>query len=170
MHAAGFFEERVLFSPNLPAEVNRLLQMAVAASHSEKPLAEKLFKQAQQTDRRCLQTYFALYKFYFYQGRLQEAEREAIAALEEAAQQGGFPADYRRLARMQHKPDLYVNEASLFYLYSLKALAFIKLRREQIAEARGILAIMAILDPEDRSGASVIMQLSEALDDELEAA
>jgi len=165
MKAAGVFEERVLFSPNLPPAVNQLLQMAVAASHGEKPLAEKLFKQAQQLDRSCLQTYFALYKFYFYQGRLQEAEREVIAALEEAAHQGGFPSDYRRLSRLDSR-DMYVSDVTLFYLYSLKALAFIKLRQQQTAEARVILAVMKIIDPEDRSGASVIMQLAEALDTE----
>jgi hypothetical protein len=161
------FEERVLFSPNLPEEVNQLLQQAVAASHSEKPLAEKLFKQAQQLDPTCLQTYFALYKFYFYQGLLQEAEREVIAALEQAAALGGFPADYRSLAAAENLHDMYASEIELFYLYSLKALAFIKLRQDQAPEARAILAIISRLDPEDRSGASVIMQLSAALDQEV---
>ena len=165
MAAIGMFEERVLFSPNLPPEVNRLLQMAVTASHSDKPLAEKYFKQAQALDKTCLQTYFALYKFYFYQGRLQEAERDVLAALEEASLQGDFPSDYLRLAN-EKSWDLYASEAALFYLYSLKALAFIKLRQDQTTEAKEILACMAALDPEDRSGASVIMQLSEALDRE----
>jgi len=163
MAQAAFFEERVLFSPNLPEAVNKLLQAAVAASHADKPLAEKLFKQAQETDRSCLQTYFALYKFYFYQGRLQEAEREVIAALEEAAHQGGFPSDYRRLVRQTDKCDMYASEISRFYLDSLKALAFIKLRREQDVEARVILSLMHELDPEDRCGASVIMSLADAL-------
>ncbi|MGY6274768.1 hypothetical protein [Methylomonas sp. MgM2] len=170
MKVVGLFEERVLFSPNLPPEVNRLLQMAVAASHSEKPMAEKLFKQAQETDPACLQTYFALYKFYFYQGRLREAEREVLAALAEAARQGGFPSDYRLLVQQRKDRDMYAGEEALFYLYSLKALAFINLRLEQMAEAKDILAGIALLDPEDRSGASVIMKLSEALDNDLEAA
>lgn len=167
MNQTALFEERVLFSPNLPDAINQILQQAVAASHTEKPLAENLFKQAQQLDPRCLQTYFALYKFYFYQGRLQEAEREVLAALAEAAGQVGFPSDYRRLASELSLWDLYSNEISLFYLYSLKALAFIKLRLEQADEAREILSAMAVIDPEDRSGASVIMQLSNALDTEM---
>ena len=150
MNATGFFEERVLFSPNLPTEVNQLLQMAVAASHIEKPLAEKLFKQAQELDPSCLQTYFALYKFYFYQGRLQEAEREVIAALEEAARQDGFPSDYQRLGRQPDAYDMYASDITLFYLYSLKALAFIKLRQQHTTDARGILSVIKILDPEDR--------------------
>lgn len=163
MAQAAFFEERVLFSPNLPEAVNQLLQAAVTASHADKPLAEKLFKQAQQLDSSCLQTYFALYKFYFYQGRLQEAEREVIAGLEEAARQGGFPCDYHRLARESDKWDMYVSEIPLFYLYTLKALAFIKLRLDRQAEAQVILSLMKDLDPEDRCGASVIKSLADAL-------
>jgi len=170
MAVSGLFEERVLFSPNLPEEVNRLLQMAVAASHSEKAMAEKLFNQAREADPSCLQTYFALYKFYFYQGRLQEAEREVIAALAQAAAQGGFPADYQVLAQQADVWDMYVDEVRLFYLYSLKALAFIKLRRQFESDAVEILAVIALLDPEDRSGASVIMQLAEALQEDQEAA
>jgi tetratricopeptide (TPR) repeat protein len=157
------FDERVLFSPNLPEAVNQLLQAGVAASHADKAQAEKLFKQAQQLDRSCLQTYFALYKFYFYQGRLQEAEREVICALEEASRQGNFPYEYRRLAKQSFQWDMYASEAALFYLYTLKALAFIKLRRGQEAEAQLILAAIAELDPEDRCGGSVIMSLAEAL-------
>jgi len=167
MAQATLFEELVLFSPHLPEAVNRLLQAAVAASHTDKSQAEELFKQAHATDPACLQTYFALYKFYFYQGRLIEAEREVIAALEESARQGGFPADYHRLLRETKRWDMYISEISLFYLYSLKALAFIKLRRLQEAEARVILSLMHDIDPEDRCGASVIMSLADALDEEL---
>jgi len=160
------FDERVLFSLNLPAAVNQLLQAGVAASHADKPRAEAAFKSAQQLDRSCLQTYFALYKFYFYQGRLQEAEREVLAALEEAARQGNFPCEHRRLARQAWQWDMYAGESALFYLYTLKALAFIKLRQAQEGEARAILASIAALDPEDRCGASVIMSLADALVEE----
>lgn len=157
------FDERVLFSPNLPEEVNRLLQAGVTASHTDNAQAEKLFKEAQQRDRRCLPTYFALYKFYFYQGRLHEAEREVICALEESSRQGNFPYEYRRLSKQAFRWDMYETEAALFYLYTLKALAFIKLRLGQDVEANQILAALAELDPEDRCGASVIMSLADAL-------
>lgn len=163
MSAVAFLEERVLFSPDVPEEVNKLLQSGVAASHANKPLAEKLFKEAQVLDGSCLQTYFALYKFYFYQGRLLEAEREVLAALAEAANQGGFPSDYRQLEIELGRWDMYASDISLFYLYSLKALAFIKLRLQQDEEAQSILLLMSKLDPDDRCGASVIMSLAEAL-------
>ena len=166
MNQIALLEERVLFSPRLPEEVNSLLQAAVVANHSDKQRAEELFKQAQLMDGTCLQTYFALYKFYFYQGRLQEAEREVMAGLEAASLQGGFPGDYRRLALEPGKWDMYASEITLFYLYTLKALAFIKLRRQHDDEAHTILSLLRILDPEDRSGGSVIMQLAQALNED----
>jgi hypothetical protein len=165
MASVAFVEERVLFSPNMPAEVNNLLQAAVAASSVDQSRAETLFLQAQALDRRCLQTYFALYKFYFFQKRLVDAERTVIAGLEEAARQGGFPNDYRRLAENRQKWDLYANEITLFYLYTLKALAFIKLRLGFTIDAQLILSHLQQLDPKDLSGASVIMDLAAGITD-----
>jgi len=166
MTLSGFIDEAVLFSPDIPAPVNALLQAAVVASRTDKVRAEQLLTEAYRLDKACLQTYFALYKFYFYQARLGEAENYVLAGLEEAARQGGFPADYRSLYRDKSEWDMYASETSLFYLYTLKALAFIKLRQEQMAEGQALLTMMKALDPEDRSGASVIMALAEALQEE----
>ena len=79
MGSVAFIEERVLFSPDIPVEVNNILQLAVAASSVDQAKAEKLFLQAQTLDGHCLQTYFALYKFYFFQKRLVDAERVVLA-------------------------------------------------------------------------------------------
>lgn len=153
-------DERVLFSPDMPEEVNHLLQAAVAATRFDPDKAEKLFTEAMAMDGQCLQTYFALYKFYFYCKRLQEAEQVALAGLEEAAKQGGFPNDYQRLALEQPRWDMYACEAGLFYLYTLKALAFIRLRQGLENDAQAILAHIRQLDVKDLSGASVIMDLA----------
>lgn len=149
-----------MFSPDMPPEVNHLLQAAVAASSVDQDRAESLFLQAQQLDSHCLQTYFALYKFYFFQKRLVDAERIVLAGLEEAAKQGGFPNDYRSLVQSQPKWNLYANDSALFYLYTLKALAFIKLRLGFTADAQLVLSHLQQLDPKDLSGASVIMDLA----------
>lgn len=160
MGSVALIEERVMFSPDLPVEVNKLLQAAVAASPVDQSRAELLFLQAHALDSHCLQTYFALYKFYFFQKRLSDAERIVIAGLEESARQGGFPSDYRRLARNPQKWDMYANEITLFYLYTLKALAFIKLRLGRAIDAQLVLSHLQLLDPKDLSGASVIMDLA----------
>ncbi|MDD4915495.1 MAG: hypothetical protein PHW13_10740 [Methylococcales bacterium] len=163
MAQPALLEERVLFSLDIPEAVNNLLQAAVVANHVDRPRAEQLFKQAQALDGACLQTHFALYKFYFYQGRLQEAEREVMTGLAAASSQGLFPDDYRQLAAEPEKWDMYASDITLFYLYTLKALAFIKLRRQQVEESQTILDLLRVLDPEDRIGSSVIMQLAQAL-------
>lgn len=160
MRSVAFIEERVLFSPDIPAEVNTLLQAAVAASPVDQSRAETLFLQAQALDSHCLQTYFALYKFYFFQKRLVDAERIVLAGLEESAKQGGFPNDSRQLVANLQKWNLYADESSLFYLYTLKALAFIRLRLGYTLDAQLVLSQLQQLDPEDRSGASVIMDLA----------
>ncbi|MCK9396340.1 MAG: hypothetical protein M0Q44_12205 [Methylobacter sp.] len=160
MSSVAFVEERVMFSPNMPAEVNHLLQAAVAASPVDQSRAEDLFLQAQALDTRCLQTYFALYKFYFFQKRLADAERIVMAGLEESARQGGFPSDYRLLAQNRQEWNLYADEIALFYLYTLKALAFIKLRQGCAIDAQLVLSHLQQLDPKDLSGASVIMDLA----------
>lgn len=159
---AAFFEERVLFHPQIPRAVNQLLQAAVVATHDDQGQAERLFKEACQLDRSCLSSYFALYKFYFYQGRLPDAEGAVLAALDEAARQSGLPNDFHHLALQAEQWNMYSSENRLFYLYTLKALAFIKLRWQQTDEARAILSLLKALDPEDRSGASVVMSLAAA--------
>ncbi len=161
-----FSEDAILFSPDMPQEVNFLLQTAVVAGRYDKAKAEDLFLQALQIDRQCLQTYFALYKFYFYQARLQDAERYVLAGLQEAARQGGFPDDFALLTEQPKRWDMYQNEMALFYLYSMKALAFIRLRLQQRPSAEVVLSCLQRLDPEDRSGGSVIMDLALALQEE----
>jgi hypothetical protein len=80
--------------------------------------------------------------------------------LAEAARQGQFPVDYSQLAQQSKQWDLYANDTTLFYLYTLKALAFIKLRQGFDGEAQQVLAHLRQLDPKDLSGASVIMDLA----------
>jgi hypothetical protein len=160
MGSVTFVEERVLFSPTIPTEVNNLLQAAVAASSVNQGQAESLFLQAQKQDSHCLQTYFALYKFYFFQKRLDDAERIVFAGLDESARQGGFPSDYRLLVINCHQWNLYGNDITLFYLYTLKALAFIKLRQGESHAAQQVLTHLQLLDPDDLSGASVIRDLA----------
>jgi hypothetical protein len=160
MNSVAFVEERVLFCPNIPAEVNNLLQAAVAASSVDQSLAETLFLQAQTLDGHCLQTYFALYKFYFYQKRLIDAERIVLAGLEESSKQGGFPNNSYELVRNLQEWNLVNNENALFYLYTMKALSFIKLRLGLTEDALLVLSHLKQLDPKDLCGASVIMDLA----------
>jgi hypothetical protein len=163
MSAVADFEESVLFGSNVLPATNSRLQYAVAARHRDNSEAESVLWEARAEDPTCLPVYFALYKFYANSKKLDRAERAARLALAESARQAGVPADWEKLSRKPRLYDLYGSEAGLFYLFSLKALAFIKLRRDQLYEAGEILRHLSRLDPEDRSGGSVVRGLAEAV-------
>jgi len=81
-------------------------------------------------------------------------------ALLSAAMQGGFNADWRTLKA--DSADWHNNAgAAHFYLFSLKALGFIRLRRGDKTESAAILAKMSEIDPDDSVGASVIRSIAE---------
>ncbi len=129
-------------------------------SYADMQLAETLLWQAQRMDANALPVYFSLYKFYFYKGNLEQAELAARMALLAAAMQAGFSADWRGLHQDSADWTDYAAPAH-FYLFSLKALAFIRLRCGDAAEASAILAKLAELDPHDSVGASVIRSIAQ---------
>jgi len=143
----------------LPAEVNELLQQGVVAYRSSPNEAEARFRQALDLAPRVLPVYFCLYKIHTYRGNLDAALAAAGQGLREAASQAGWPADYRDWPRS----DVGANDAARFALYTLKALAFIHLKRSELPEARSALDRLEVLDPEGRVGWPVISELLRGL-------
>lgn len=161
MNVLAFQEDRVLFGPRVPAATHRRLQAAVAA-RANRAEAERLFLEARAADPECLPAHFALYKFYFNTVQFDRAEAAARTALKEAARQGGFSPDWTRLdVRCMSESVLRAGEEPAhFFRYTLKALAFIKLRQGFTSESRAILDKLERLDPEDTAGGSVIRALA----------
>lgn len=166
MNVLDFQEERVLFGPEVAPATHRRLQAAVAA-RSDRARAERLFLEILEDDPDCLPARFALYKFYFNGVEFEKAATTALNALAEAARQGGLDPDWTRLDRHS----ILESEARCgehpahFYCFTLKALAFIRLRQGRTMEARRILTKLAALDPEDRVGGSVIRSLADRIED-----
>lgn len=141
----------------LPRAVTRLLKDA-AEAYAQANRAEAILWSAQAMYPECLQVYFALYKFYFHKGRLHDAERATRMAMRAAARQGGFPADWMSATAATTDWSDTLGPQH-FYLFSLKALAFIWLRRGRRGDCLAILAKLAEVDPNDTVGASVIRDL-----------
>ena len=139
-------------------EIDKYLQEAAAAYHDTQ-LAEQFLLRALATDSECLKIYFSLYKFYFYKARLNDAEQMALTGLEVAATQGGFTKNWAELTRASTDWST-VNTPQHFYLFSLKALAFIRLRLGQTQSSQIILNKLRELDPRDTVGGSVIRDLA----------
>ncbi len=136
-----------------------LRQAADAYADTEK--AEFLLWTALKADEDCLGSYFSLYKFYFYKRMLPQAEEVALLGLEVAARQGGFSPDWTQLDG--HSTDwTRVDAPQHFYLFTLKALAFMRLRLGRAQESHELLAKLEELDPRDSVGASVIRDLAAA--------
>ena len=161
MESVGVLNERVSFGRSIPPKVNSLLQEAVASA-ADFDHARKLLYRAMKLAPFQLEVYVALYKFCFYRGHIDEAEQVALASLKAASEKGGFDEDWDLLTPESADWNIEDGPAHV-YLYSLKALAFIRLRKGLKENADSILEKIKQLDPQDMAGASVIMSLADGL-------
>jgi tetratricopeptide (TPR) repeat protein len=144
---------------DLPEAINALLQAGVGAYRRDRARADSLFREALAADPAQLPTYFCLYKIHTYQGNLDAALAAAEAGLREAAAQAGWPADWRAWRPESTIPD----GPGRFALYTLKALAFIRLRQNDRAGAAEILDALSRLDPMGVVGWPVVADLSQGV-------
>lgn len=143
-----------------PPAIDATLREA-ASCYDDTAKAEALLWTALKADPQCLGSHFSLYKFYFYKRKLKQAEEVALLGLETAARQGGFSPDWTQLDA-QTCDWRRVDAPQHFYLFTLKALAFMRLRLGRADESHALLAKLHELDPLDSVGASVIRDLAHA--------
>lgn len=149
------------FGP-LPDDVNALLQQGVAAYYDDRPAADAVFRRALELGPQCLPVYYCLYKIHTYQRNLEQAKEAAQAGIREAARQANLPPDWHDWHPGDN--DWNARGATRFALYTLKAQAFIELRREDLAAARALLDRLALLDPADEVGGSVVDAMARRLE------
>jgi hypothetical protein len=144
-----------LFGGEVPAAVRAMLQDAQQAPREQ---LGALLWAAQACAPQCLATYYLLYKCHAGRREFDLAERAARTGLAEAARQAGLPADWRSV---QPRPgqDFAGTGAARFWLFTLKALAFISVRSGQPDEARALLAQLDRLDPQASVGGDVVAGL-----------
>ncbi len=140
----------------LTESINDLLQRGVVAYRHDRSLADSLFREAMLLAPQQLPVYYCLYKIHTYQGNLDQALTIAEAGLREAASQAGWTGDFT---------DWPPTPAGLacpgrFAIYTLKALAFIRLRRGENEEACRVLDELSRLDPSGSVGWPVIAELA----------
>jgi tetratricopeptide (TPR) repeat protein len=157
----AFSQEDLFFGENIPTDVRLILQGAIDA-YEQTEKAESLLLEALQRAPDQLEVYIALYKFYFYKKRLDDAQRIVQLTLKKAAELGGFPPEWDKLTPRSADWSLATGEERV-YLFTLKALAFIRLRLSDLAGAEAILLKLQDLDPQDQVGSSVISGLADGL-------
>jgi tetratricopeptide (TPR) repeat protein len=144
---------------DIPAKINALLQRGVAAYRSDHGAAEALFQEALAAAPEQLPVYFCLYKIHTYQGNLDQALNIAEEAIKVAAGQAGWSSDWREW-RTDFAPG---EDAARFALYTLKALAFIRLRRDEKARAVEALRVLETVDPSGLVGWPVVAALADGV-------
>lgn len=138
----------------LPTAAQRALVRA--ASLRAEPQAElAALMQAQELAPEHPEVLIAFYRYHFYGHRLRPARAVARQALVVGAAALDLPSVWRQVPA-QALPGARFDGATRFYLFSLKAYAYLSLRLDENAEARDALALLRALDPEDRVGGALL--------------
>ncbi len=151
---------RAFFSSDAPQALRYLLHSATLSENSA--MTEKLLLEARSRWPGEPDAHVALYKFYFVTVRYADAERAVWRSLREAAKKGGFTRNYRRL-----HPDSCDwsarDGATRWYLFNLKALGVVRLRRMRPLMAQRVLSKLLELDPVDEIGGAAFLQIANAV-------
>lgn len=144
-----------LFGGEVPPHVKALVEEARNAATPERALA--LLWTAQVCAPECPSLYYLLYKFHARHADFEQAELAALKGLDIAAEQAHLPDDWRTVS--PDMGDFLSPGPARFWLFTLKALAFIRLRRKDPEAAQAYLDKVQQLDPQGGTGAGVIDSL-----------
>ena len=150
--------QQLYYDEPMPEEVSRLIAQAASLYGSGKE--EALLLRANFIAPNNLSVLVALYRCYFYQHRLEDAQRVAQRALTVVAEQVGFPDDWRLLNENELAHAVFKSMGLVrFYMSTLKAAAYLYLRLGDIKEGRERLEKVAELDPTDHFGARALLDM-----------
>ncbi|MDP2794118.1 MAG: hypothetical protein Q8O25_08595 [Sulfurisoma sp.] len=153
------FEDTQLYFDEPPLPGTEELLADAAALYGE-PEAEHVLLRAYFLAPRQLGVLVALYRYYYYQHRLDDALLVAERAMDAAGERLALVSDWRGL-RASGIGDAALHSIGLlrFYLLSLKASAVVLLRMGRLEEGCARLAKIAELDPQDRLGAAALLDI-----------
>ncbi|MDP2142704.1 MAG: hypothetical protein Q8J80_01115 [Gallionella sp.] len=158
MDLLDFDQTELYFDEPLALDVSRLLEDAADAYGSE--AAESLLLRANLMAPQHLVVLVALYRYYFYQHRLEDALLVAESSLAVVGRRLEFPDTW-----------VYLREANVgagvmrsmglvrFYLMVLKAAGYINLRLGHIETGKAMLEKLVQLDSHDRIGGKALLEV-----------
>jgi tetratricopeptide (TPR) repeat protein len=143
-----------LFGGDVSPAIAHLIEQARQAPREQ---ASAILWAASLSSPQSLSVYYLLYKLHAGLGELDQAQQAARRGLDAAAQAAGLASDWRSVK--VGDADFGVPGAARFWLFTLKGLAFIHLRRGERDIAQALLEQLAQLDPGDQIGAGVVRAL-----------
>ncbi|WP_428242791.1 hypothetical protein [Gynuella sp.] len=160
MDLLAFDGGQLYFEEHTRADVMALIEQA--AEQYGAPLAEDLLMRALFMAPENLTVLVALYRYYFYQYRYEDALTITAKVLRVIAARIGFPPKWQDI----NMNDLGWGIMQSFqlvrlYLYALKGAGYLNLRQGRIDEAAAMLTKVVELDSRDRIGAQMLLTVAE---------
>jgi len=145
-----------LLGGGLPAEAERHLS-AAGHAYDNDAIAEQHLYQAAALAPGHAAVLIGLYRFYFYKGRLGEALEIAHICLAKASRDNALADDWRQVRAGDADFSNFGAILPRFYLFTLKAFAYLQMRLGNYAEGRLAVEKLLELDPSDKIGAKVLL-------------
>ncbi len=143
---------------DLPEEAEHQLALAAASYHLG-DVAERHLRTAEALAPDHVAVLIGLYRFYFYKGRLAEALEVARLCLEKATRDNRLHANWREVGVGDAEFGVYDRPLPRFYLFTLKGFAYLNMRLGNLAEGRDAVMKLLELDPSDKVGAKVLLDV-----------
>lgn len=105
--------------------------------------------------------YIGKYRFYFYKNRLPEALEVGKACLAKAAIDNGMSPNWRDAKPTDADFSSFGAILPRFFLFTLKGYAYLHMRLGQLDEGRAAVEKLLELDPTDKVGAKVLLEVLE---------
>ena len=149
--------QELYFDQPLPGHVEELIRLA-AESYGE-PEAETLLQTAYKEQPEHPVVHVALYRYYYYQHRLNEALEVADETIAVSGRELGYDGDWRDVSLQALKASGSNMARVRYYLMALKGAGFICLRTGRWDEGHQRLRKVLDLDAGDRLGVRGILQV-----------
>ncbi len=151
------FDDEVI-GHGLPEAASACIRDAGRVRSAEPLRALALLQRARQIAPEHPATLIALYRFQFYGHQLAAARETVTEAIGLGARFLGVSPRWQEV-RAAALPGARFDPRTRFYLFALKAYAYLCLRLDDLQAAEQALALLRGLDPEDRVGAALLTQV-----------
>lgn len=164
-----FNDDALYFDEPLSPEQEMLLKRA--SECYPEPDAERLLDDLYRAKPESLTVLVALYRFYYYQHRYEDALDIAEQALTVSASNMELKVGWERISEKHLGTGVFVSMGLIrFYMLALKGSAYLLLRLGRIDEAMLRLKKIAELDPNDQFGAEFLFRMAEKEQTNIKAA
>jgi len=157
-----FSEKTLYFDEPLSEQAKQLIERAAAdyGTSNVEPLLLEAYKLAPDH----LTVLVALYRYYYYQHRLEDALIIAHQALGVSGKRLGFPEAWLQLSSAHIGAGALISMGMVrFYLLALKAAGYLNLRLQKWQTAVDMLSKVASLDEADRLGATALLEIANSV-------